>query len=337
MSSSSSTPQRRRAPANLGAIEFHKDKVAQAQLVNYLRPLVDSDMLPKGTDAKNGCPTLVKYDSATVNSKIKQYWKRLKRNESWNPADDMDPMELSKPSASLKRQRLLLENGFDPEEEDGEGDSENGILEQLLGPRVSANRAETTALATSSSASVSNVQPPRVITASPVTATTTAVQLAYTCLGNQTSKFVSNFRMHEIFDAPDKTGKRCCFILIRLPTDMQWEANIMGDGKILNYVFWPTTTSPSDFIDPNFPVLENPETRAIVTYFGNDTNSEQFRYTFALPEAVDSTCIKERFIFRTIKTKDIFGVDTTIMQKVAVLRTYYFSGQSSTGVRGLWD
>ncbi|ORY47363.1 hypothetical protein BCR33DRAFT_736184 [Rhizoclosmatium globosum] len=248
----------------------------------------------------------------------------------------MDPMELSKLSASLKRQQLLLKNEFDPKEEDEEGESENGILEQLLGPRVSANCAETTALATSSSASVSNVQPPRVITASPVTATTTTVQLAYTLLGNQTSK-------------QDR----------QLPTDMQWEANIMGDGKILNNVFWPTTTSPSDFIDPNFPVFENPETWAIVTYFGNNTNSEQFRYTFALPEvlcapssndtnneifrytfnlpeAVNSTCINERFICRTITTKDAHGNTVTISQKVAVLCTYIISGQSSTGVQELW-
>ncbi|KAJ3282800.1 hypothetical protein HDU79_009640 [Rhizoclosmatium sp. JEL0117] len=335
----SSTPQRR-ASSNFGATDFQSDPEAQGDLVAFLRTLLDSDTAPKGSEVKDQCPSLQKYESSTLNSKIKQFWKKLKRDDSWDPADELSPMELSKPS---KRQRLLAENGFDPSEVDGNGDVSTTDLEHLLGLRPTPVPA--TQLPSNSrpipknvlaSSSGSNVRATGSALPSQPATNSKAIKLAYTRLGNQNSTFTSNFRMHEIFDGMNAKGLRFCYILIRLPTDMRWEVNIVGNGKELNYAFWPTTTSPCDFIDPKFPLFENPETTAIVKYLSNDSNNEIFRYSFNLPEAVDSTCIKERFIYRTITTPDVKGNSVTITQKVAVLYTYLISGQSFSGAQELW-
>ncbi|ORY51259.1 hypothetical protein BCR33DRAFT_733633 [Rhizoclosmatium globosum] len=231
-------------------------------------------------------------------------------------------------TASAKCLRLL-ENGFDPDEADSEGDLQTEDFEQLLNYHPFAVPC-TKPLTTSSSA---NLCP---AASANSTQASTAVKLAYTRLGNQNSQFNSNFRMHEVFDGVDSKGLCYCYILICLLTDMRWEVNIVGDRKVLNYAFWPKTMNPSDFIDQKHPEFENAETAVIVKYFSNDTNNEIFCYTFNLPEAVNSTCINKRFICRSITTNNIHGNTVTISQKVAVLCTYIISGQSSTGVQGLW-
>ncbi|ORY45044.1 hypothetical protein BCR33DRAFT_784497 [Rhizoclosmatium globosum] len=305
----SSTPQRR-ASSNFGATDFQSDPEAQGDLVAFLRMLLDSDTAPKGSEVKDQCPSLQTYESSTLNSKIKQFWKKLKRDDY-----ELSPMELSKPS---KRQRLLAENGFDPSEVDGNGDVSTTDLEHLLGLRPTPVPA--TQLPSNSrpipknvlaSSSGSNVRATGSALPSQPATNSNAIKLAYTRLGNQNSTFTSNFRMHEIFDGMNAKGLRFCYILIRLP-------------------------APCDFIDPKFPLFENPETTAIVKYLSNDSNNEIFRYSFNLPEAVDSTCIKERFIYRTITTPDVKGNSVTINQKVAVLYTYLISGQSFSGAQELW-
>ncbi|KAJ3066863.1 hypothetical protein HDU99_003712 [Rhizoclosmatium hyalinum] len=245
----------RRATSNFGATEFHADVEAQAELASFLRTLIDGDTTPKGTDVKDACPALRKYESPTLNSKIRQFWKKLKRDKNWDPADDQQPMVLGnvgstdsvagrsdgisvgiRSTASAKRLGLL-ENGFDPDEADGEGDLQTEDLEQPLNYRpLAVPRPKP--LATSSSA---NLRP---AASANSTQASTAVKLAYTRLGNQNSQFNSNFRMHEVFDGVDSKGLRYCYILIRLLTDMRWEVNIVGDRKVLNLCIFAKNYEP---------------------------------------------------------------------------------------------
>ncbi|ORY47362.1 hypothetical protein BCR33DRAFT_783101 [Rhizoclosmatium globosum] len=270
--SSSTTPasSSHRDPSNFGATEFHADVEAQAELALFLRTLIDGDTTPKGTDVKDACPALRKYETPTLNSKIRQFWQKLKRDKNWNPADDQQPMVLGnvgssdsvagrsngisvgiRTTASAKRLRLL-ENGSDPDEADGEGDLHTEDLEQLLNCRpLAVPRPKP--LATFSSA---NLCP---AASANSTQASTAVKLAYTRLGNQNSQFNSNFRMHEVFDGVDGKSLSYCYILICLLTVMRWEVNIVGDRKVLNYAFWPKTMNPSDFIDRKHPEFENAE------------------------------------------------------------------------------
>ncbi|ORY24280.1 hypothetical protein BCR33DRAFT_795964 [Rhizoclosmatium globosum] len=100
--SSSTTPasSSRRATSNFGATEFHADIEAQAELASFLRTLIDGDTTPKGTDVRDACPALRKYESPTLNSKIRQFWKKLKRDKNWDPADDQQPMVLGNVGSS---------------------------------------------------------------------------------------------------------------------------------------------------------------------------------------------------------------------------------------------
>ncbi|TPX38782.1 hypothetical protein CcCBS67573_g10696 [Chytriomyces confervae] len=125
-------------------------------------------------------------------------------------------------------------------------------------------------------------------------------------------------------------------IILKILTDHHMQFDVSADGKFFVYNLKPKTVSAVDFIDPEHSSISHPPTTTIVQYFHNDMGMEEFFYTVALPEALDSNCISNRSVYRAVEITDTSGYKVTILQAVAKVLVYMVSGQRSGNHESNW-
>ncbi|TPX59421.1 hypothetical protein CcCBS67573_g09090 [Chytriomyces confervae] len=297
-------------------------------LFKYLKTQDDGSQT--GTQVKQAVPSLASFHAPVLNSKIRTIRKKIQDfGHSYDPQVDSKPMDLSS-TCSLA---CSAEDGPD---DDTRPPTTPQVPRTLPGtpqslPPGAPGMPDVRRLSGLVAGSVKRVK-----IESP-SKSELVDSMVYTKPVVKSAPIQSTLRLHELMRfKDDKTGLHHVQIILRILTDHHMQFDVSADGKNFVYNLKPKTVSAVDFIDPEHSSISHPPTTAIVQYFHNDTGMEEFFYTVALPEAVDSNCISNRSVYRAVETTDTSGYKVTIMQAVAKVLVYMVSGQRSGNRESDW-
>ncbi|KAI8854118.1 hypothetical protein BC829DRAFT_486543 [Chytridium lagenaria] len=144
----------------------------------------------------------------------------------------------------------------------------------------------------------------------------------------------TTLRLHEIVRYEHK-GRFYCEIIIRFIAGFDFEYKVLDGGKYFEYDMRCRLTSKDDFDPTNSPIMSDAEEfaqpicAAVHRYFPDDRTVDNFKYSFALPEPIDSTCQLERKIYTTSKMRSAKAEGLSEVQyPFAVGLSFQIAGQT---------
>ncbi|KAJ3222739.1 hypothetical protein HDU78_011602 [Chytriomyces hyalinus] len=281
-----------------------------------------------GSHVKQAVPSLAAFHAPVLNSKIKTIRKKI-HDYAYDPQADSKPMDLSST-------RTLASSAEDGPDDDARPPTTPLVLCSFSGtpqslPSGAPGMPDGCRVSGLAAGSVKRVKVESLPKSELVDS------MVYTKPVVKSAPIHSTLRLHELMRFKDnKTGVHHVQIILRILTDHHMQFDVSADGKNFVYNLKPKTVSAVDIIDPEHSSISHPPTTAIVQYFHNDTGMEEFFYTVALPEAVDSNCISNRSVYRAVETTDTLGYKVTMLQAVAKVLVYMVSGQRSGNRESDW-
>ncbi|KAI9346834.1 hypothetical protein BDR26DRAFT_892757 [Obelidium mucronatum] len=234
------------------------------KLTDFLRPLVEKKSAkPLDAVVKVAIPSFKKFASATLNSKVGQFWHRLGRDIGY------DPDEAEHVTDEFDAANDAVFNSFGTQ---AYRDYVNNQPAVRQSPAPSQPPRQPTALTpvTSLSSTTALANPPSSVHA-----------LTYTPIGVRLGRLTNEIWLHDMWSYYDpKISLRLLDIMLRILPDMEWETLVSADVG---------------FVDPENRTIENPATAAIVKYFSGESGTEPFKYLIELPEAIDSNVRSDSF------------------------------------------